>query len=336
MDNSPKDLAKVVVVVQNGFVPLDVAVPQQVFGRWPAKLLVSRPDGTPYELALVGPASMVGPGPVAVTALGSLDELESADTVVVTGVEDPTVPTDPELVARLRDSYERGSRMVSICTGAFALGAAGVLDGRSATTHWHWAQLLRDRHRSVRVREAELYIEDTGVFTSAGVLAGTDLCLHLLRLDHGQATANAMARFMVSPPHREGGQAQYIEPLPPTGDPNIAVVTAWILEHIHEPLTLEAVSRHSHMSPRTLRRKFQAATGSSVMQWVAVQRVARARELLETTGLGIDEIAHLSGFGSAESLRVHFTALMRTSPSRYRRTFAEPVGGADAPEALDT
>ncbi|MFE2678848.1 GlxA family transcriptional regulator [Streptomyces hygroscopicus] len=321
MDNNPKHLAKVAVVIQPGFVPLDVAVPQQVFGRWPDHLAAARPGGTPYELTLVSPAS--AEGPLLPREVEPLDRLDTADTVIVTGVEDPAVPPEAELVERLRDAYERGSRMVSICTGAFALAAARILDGRSATTHWHWAGMLRDRYPSVTVREAELYVEDTGVFTSAGVLAGTDLCLHLLRLDHGQAAANAMARFLVSPPHREGGQAQFIEPVPPSGDSDITAVITWILEHLDEPLTLESVSRYSHMSTRTLRRRFRAATGTSVMNWVAVQRVARARVLLETTRLGVDDIAHRCGFGSAESLRVHFTALTRTSPSRYRRTFAE-------------
>ncbi|WP_308124553.1 helix-turn-helix domain-containing protein [Streptomyces sp. NEAU-YJ-81] len=321
MDNNPKDLAKVAVVVQPGFVPLDVAVPQQVFGRWPDHLAASRPGGAPYELTLVSPAS--AQGPLVPREAAPLDRLDTADTVIVAGVEDPTAPPDAELVERLRHAYDRGSRMVSICTGAFALAAAGILDGRSATTHWHWAGRLRDRYPSVTVRAAELYVEDTGVFTSAGVLAGTDLCLHLLRLDHGQATANAMARFLVSPPHREGGQAQFIESVPPSGESDITAVITWILRHLDEPLTLESVGRHSHMSTRTLRRRFRAATGTSVMNWVAGQRVARARVLLETTHLGVDDIAHRCGFGSAESLRVHFTALTRTSPSRYRRTFAD-------------
>ncbi|MEU0718198.1 helix-turn-helix domain-containing protein [Streptomyces lavendulocolor] len=320
MDKEPKDPAKVAVVVQPGFVPLDVAIPQQVFGPWPDQLTASRAGGSPYELSLVGPP-LADRAPLA-HVVEPLDRLEVADTVIVAGVEDPTGPPDAELVRRLRAAYDRGSRMVSICTGAFALAAAGILDGRGATTHWHWARLLRDRHPSVTVREAELYVEDTGVFTSAGVLAGADLCLHLLRLDHGQATANAMARFLVGPPHREGGQAQFIEPLPPAGDPGITAVTTWILTHLDEPLTLGTISRHSHMSPRTLRRRFLAATGTSVMNWVAAQRVARARVLLETTRLGVDDIAHRCGFGSAESLRVHFTALTRTTPSRYRRTFA--------------
>lgn len=320
MDTNPKDLAKVAVVVQPGFVPLDVAVPQQVFGRWPDHLAASRPGGAPYELTLVSPAS--AQGPLVPREAEPLDRLDTADTVIVAGVEDPTAPPDTELVERLRDAYDRGSRMVSICTGAFALAAAGILDGRSATTHWHWAGRLRDRYPSVTVREAELYVEDTGVFTSAGVLAGTDLCLHLLRLDHGQATANAMARLLVSPPHREGGQAQFIDSVPPGGDSDITAVITWILQHLDEPLTLESVGRHSHMSTRTLRRQFRAATGTSVMNWVAGQRVARARVLLETTRLGVDDIAHRCGFGSAESLRVHFTALTLTSPSRYRRTFA--------------
>lgn len=320
MDKDSKNLAKVRVVVQPGFVPLDVAIPQQVFGRWPDQLAASRPGGTPYELALVGPAS--AQGVLVPHGVEPLDRLDQGGTVIVAGVEDPTAPPDAELVKRLRHAYDRGSRMVSICTGAFALAAAGILDGRNVTTHWHWAKLLRDRYPSVTVRESELYVEDTGVFTSAGVFAGADLCLHLLRLDQGQATANAMARFLVSPPHREGGQAQFIEPLSPSGDSDVTAVTTWILSHLDEPLTLETISRHSYMSPRTLRRRFRAATGTSVMNWVAVQRVRRARVLLETTRLGVDDIAHRCGFGSAESLRVHFTALTKTSPSRYRRTFA--------------
>ncbi|MEU9288929.1 helix-turn-helix domain-containing protein [Streptomyces sp. NPDC048275] len=320
MDNYTKDLAKVALVVQPGFVPLDVAVPQQVFGYWPTYTTALWPGGVPYELTLV--SAVPAEDPAVPREVEPLDRLDAADTVIVAGVQDPTGPPDAELVGRLRDAHSRGSRMVSICTGAFALAAAGILDGRMATTHWRWAGLLRDRHPSVTVREAELYVEDTGVFTSAGVLAGTDLCLHLLRLDHGQAAANTMARYLVSPPHREGGQAQYIDPLPPRGDQVITEVITWILEHLDEPLTLESVSRHSHMSTRTLRRRFRAATGTSVMNWVAVQRVARARNLLETTRLGVDDIAHRCGFGSAESLRIHFTALTRTSPSRYRRTFA--------------
>ncbi|WP_242438492.1 GlxA family transcriptional regulator [Streptomyces sp. CB00455] len=322
MDNDSKDpaKAKVTVVVQPGFVPLDVAIPQQVFGRWPDQLATSTPCGTPYQLTLAGPPSTEGA--LVPQGIEPLDRLDCADTVIVAGVEDPTAPPDAELVERLRDAYDRGSRMVSICTGAFALAAAGILDGRNVTTHWHWAKLLGDRYPSVTIREAELYVEDTGVFTSAGILAGADLCLHLLRLDHGQATANAMARFLVSPPHREGGQAQFIEPLPEGGRSEISAVITWILAHLDEPLSLETISRHHHMSTRTLRRRFLTATGTSVMNWIAAQRVSRARVLLETTRLGVDDIAHRCGFGSAESLRVHFTALTRTSPSRYRRTFA--------------
>ncbi|MFE2105935.1 GlxA family transcriptional regulator [Kitasatospora sp. NPDC059463] len=320
MDRNTKDPAKIAIVVQQGYAPLDIAVPQQVFGHWPHYVTASWPGGVPYELSLVSPVP--AQNALVPRDVEPLDRLDTAHTVIVAGVEDPTEPPHPELVERLADAYRRGSRMVSICNGAFALAAAGILDGRNATTHWHWAGLLRERHPSVKVREAELYVEDTGVFTSAGILAGTDLCLHLLRLDHGQAAANTMARFLVSPPHREGGQAQFIEHLPPAGDSEITNVITWILGHLDEPLTLESISRHSHMSTRTLRRKFRTATGTSVMNWIAVQRVARARELLETTALGIDDIAHRCGFGSAESLRVHFTAMTRTSPSRYRRTFA--------------
>ncbi|MFD3602070.1 GlxA family transcriptional regulator [Streptomyces sp. NPDC058656] len=215
MDSNPKDPAKVAVVVQPGYVLLDVAVPQQVFGRQPDWVTACWPGGAPYELTLV--SAVPAENPLVPREVEPLDRLDTADTVIVAGVQDPTGSPDAELVQGLRDAYDRGSRMVSICTGAFALAAAGILDGRSATTHWRWAGLLRERHPSVTVREAELYVEDSGVFTSAGVLAGTDLCLHLLRLDHGQAAANRMARFLVSPPHREGGQAQFIEHIPPVG-----------------------------------------------------------------------------------------------------------------------
>ncbi|MBB2946940.1 transcriptional regulator GlxA family with amidase domain [Actinoplanes lutulentus] len=322
MDIDPKDLANVAVVVQPGTVALDLAVPIQVFGRWPEHLAAANP----YTLAVAG----AGPidGPLVPRDLQPLERIASAGTVIVPGVDDPSVPPDPALVEQLRAAYARGSRMVSICTGAFALAAAGILDGRAATTHWRWAGLLRDRHPAVQVREAELYVTDTGVYTSAGVLAGTDLCLHLLRTDLGQAAANDMARFLISPPHRDGGQAQFIEPMTPRGDPDIARLLAWIQLNLHEPLTLELISGHSLLSSRTLRRRFREATGTSVLNWVILQRVARARALLETTSLGVDEIAHRCGFGSAESLRVHFHAHTRTSPSHYRRTFGVTMPGA--------
>lgn len=319
MANKPKNPANVAVVVQPGYVLLDVAVPQQVFGRWPDYVSACLPTRAPYQTTLV--SAIPAESPLVPRGVEPLDHLETADTIIVAGVRDPTEPPDPELVERLQDAYNRGSRMVSICTGAFALAAAGILDGRNATTHWYWARLLRDRHPLVTVREAELYVEDTGVFTSAGVLAGTDLCLHLLRLDHGQAAANTVARFLVSPPHRDGGQAQFIGDIPPGGRSEITDSIRWVLEHLHEPLTLEMVSRHSNMSTRTLSRRFLAVTGTSVMNWVTMQRVARARELLETTRLGVDDIAHQCGFGSAQSLRLHFTSMTRTSPARYRRTF---------------
>ncbi|MFE7267775.1 AraC family transcriptional regulator [Streptomyces sp. NPDC057592] len=187
-------------MVQPGYVLLDVAVPQQVFGRWPNWVTACWPGGAPYELTLV--SAVPAEDSLVPREVEPLDQLDTADTVIVAGVQDPTESPDAELVERLHDAYNRGSRMVSICTGAFALAAAGILDGRSATAHWRWASLLRDRHPSAKVREAELYVEDTGVFTSAGVLAGTDLCLHLLRLDHGQAAANTMARSWNTPTSR--------------------------------------------------------------------------------------------------------------------------------------
>ncbi|MFK4274023.1 GlxA family transcriptional regulator, partial [Streptomyces milbemycinicus] len=237
MDNNPKHLAKVAVVIQPGFVPLDVAVPQQVFGRWPDHLAAARPGGTPYELTLASPAS--AEGPLLPREVEPLDRLDTADTVIVTGVEDPAVPPEAELVERLRDAYERGSRMVSICTGAFALAAAGVLDGLHATTHWkHIDEFERD-FPAVEVDRDVLYVDEGDVLTSAGVCCGIDLCLHIVRRDLGAATANQMARGLVAAPHRDGGQAQYVPaPVAGTDDTSLARTRAWALERVDQPLTI--------------------------------------------------------------------------------------------------
>jgi transcriptional regulator GlxA family with amidase domain len=214
---------------------------------------------------------------------------------------------------------------MSICTGAFALAHAGLLDGRRATTHWDDAGELASRFPAVQVDPDVLFVDDGDVLTSAGVAAGLDLCLHVVRQDHGADVANAVARRTVIAPHRDGGQAQFIElPVPPSveGAADLAATRAWALERLNEPLDVATLARHALVSPRTFARRFVAETGTTPHKWLLHQRVLEARRLLETSDMPIEEVASACGFGSAASLREHFRRQTGTSPTAYRRTFA--------------
>ena len=213
--------------------------------------------------------------------------------------------------------------MASICTGAFALAAAGVLDGRRATTHWRDTADLASMYPRVRVEPDVLYVDEGTLLTSAGVASGLDLCLHILRTDHGAALASHIARRLVVPPHREGGQAQYVDqPLPTHAGGSLASTRAWALEHLNEPLTVRTLAAHAHVSERTFARRFTAETGVPVLQWLLARRVDAARAALESTDATIDEIADTCGFGTAANLRKHFRRHVSTTPTAYRRTFA--------------
>ena len=318
-----KDQARreVAIVVLPDVVALDLAVPLQVFGPWPPYLA----DGgfqNPYRTTLCGPRSTaaVGPGLTA-RSLRPLAAVRDADTVIVPGCLDPLAEVPSAVLRELAAAAGRGARVMSICTGAFVLAAAGLLDGRPATTHWRWAEELQRRHPLVDVQARHLYVDDGQVLTSAGVLAGTDLCLHVVRRDVGQATANELARFLVSPPHREGGQAQYaVQPIPvPAG--SLGGLRQWLMQDLGHERSLASIARHSSLSVRTLTRRFQQETGQTVMEWLTAQRVAAARALLETSDEPITAIADRLGFGSAESLRTHFHQALDTSPRAYRRAF---------------
>jgi len=212
--------------------------------------------------------------------------------------------------------------VASLCTGAFVLAAAGLLDGRPATTHWNCADELARRYPAVRLDPSVLYIDDGDVLTSAGTTAGIDLCLHIVRSDHGAAVANALARHLVAPAHRDGGQAQYIvAKTPAADDPGLAPVLDWIREHLHEPLTITAIARHANLSERTLIRRFRAITGTTPLKWLTAQRIHRARELLETSGLPIEQVGEAAGLRTAPNFRRHFITLTGITPSAYRRTF---------------
>lgn len=252
-----------------------------------------------------------------------LDDLAAADTVIIPSVRDVTEPTSPALVDAIRTAFERKSRLVSICSGAFALAAAGVLDGRSATTHWIYADLLQKRYPDIDVDPSPLYVDGGSVLTSAGCAAGLDLCLHIVRSDHGARIANDVARRLVISPHRAGGQAQYIEtPVPePTTDGQIAAGMAWALANLDTPITLDELATQSAMSRRSYLRRFAKETGTTPIKWLIEQRIQASLALLESSSLSIEQIATRVGFESPVTYRHHFVRGLRTTPSEYRSCF---------------
>jgi transcriptional regulator GlxA family with amidase domain len=308
---------RVAVLVLDGAKPLDVGIPAQVFAHRPSM---------PYEVRVCGaaPGLVTGGDGLAYHVADGLEALEHADTVFVPGYRAPATTTPPGAVLdALRAAHARGTRLAAISTGAFALAAAGLLDGRSATTHWHYTKALAERYPRVRVDENVLFVDEGGVLTSAGAASGIDLCLHLVRRDHGVGTSNHVARRLVAAPYRSGGQAQYVpRSVPePLGDV-FAGTREWVLQHLGERLTLETLARHARVSARTFSRRFVDDTGYTPMQWVLRARVDVARELLERTDLGVEQIAHRVGLGSGANLRLHFQRILGTSPTEYRHTFS--------------
>lgn len=314
---------RIAVLAVDGVVGFDLGTPAQVFG--------CARDASRRRLYAVGVCT-VGGRPVRSSAgfqvlpEHGLELIERADTVIVPGIHSgPPLDTgtvDAEVGRALHRAHERGARVMSICTGAFVLAAAGLLDGRAATTHWAYAERFRQLHPRVRLDPDVLFVDDGDILTSAGVAAGIDLCLHVIRTDHGSEVANRAARICVVPPWREGGQAQYIErPLPAGGDSGTARTREWIQRRLAEPTTLAQMAAHAGMSVRTFTRRFREETGLSPAQWLLQQRTDHARLLLETTDLGIDQVAHLSGFGTAAALRQQLHQRLGVAPSTYRRTF---------------
>jgi AraC family transcriptional activator FtrA len=280
------------------------------------------------------PPPLTTPEGVVLHPTHGLHEVAGADTVVVPSRHHPGEPPD-ELLDALRTAHGRGARIMSFCTGAFTLAAAGLLDGKRATTHWMHAGELARRYPDVKVDPRVLYIDEGDVLTSAGTAAGIDLCLHVVRLDHGAEVANAVARRMVVPPHRDGGQAQFVDlPMPdPTDDEPMAEVLGWTLSHLDHDLSIEALARRARTSPRTFARRFRAVTGTTPHQWLLTQRILLAQRLLETTDEPVERVASRCGFGSAAGLRQHFRRAVSASPLAYRRTFRR--GGPDLSASRD-
>jgi len=310
----------VVAPLADGFSPFEFSVACEVFGFDRSSEL-----GVPwYRFAVCAAGSRTVRSAVGFSATAShgLEMLRRADTVIVPTFEQ-SVGGDGELHDELRRAHRRGARLLSFCTGAFVLAAAGLLDGRRATTHWEFTEELVRRFPSVHVDPGVLYVDDGDILTSAGTAAGIDLALHVVRQDFGAEVANALARRMVVPPHRDGGQAQFIEaPIPDVeeSDP-FPSIFVWMQANLDQALSVPDLARRSATSPRTFARRFRATTGTTPHQWLLRQRVLRAQELLETTDLSIDLIASRCGLGSATNLRQHFQRFVRTSPHAYRNTF---------------
>lgn len=309
---------EVAVLAVPGVVTLDLAIPLEVFTYAPAayRVRLATADGAPV---LTDQGFGVAPHTGA-------DAVRGADTVVVPGF-DPDLEPPRAALDLLHEAHERGARVLSICTGAFALAAAGLLDGRRATTHWFHADRLADRFPAVTVVPDVLFVDEGDVLTSAGMAAGIDLCLHVVRHDHGARAARAAARRLVVAAHREGGQAQYVpRPVAPAPGGSLAGTRTWAIEHLDAPLTLADLARHAHVSTRTLARRWRAETGTSPLRWLTAQRLDRARELLEADpAMPVDEVARRAGLGTGDNLRLHARRALGTTPTAYRRSFGAPA-----------
>jgi AraC family transcriptional activator FtrA len=313
------------VVVVPDSVPLELMVLKAVFGPPMPSIaqLMGVPEESPYDVVLCGEERRyLLPTGVDVGELAPLETLAEVDTVIVPGILEPMAQRSDHLLAAVRAAGTSGARMVSFCGGAFILAQAGILDGKTATTHWMLAPEFRKLYPGVRLDVDRLYLDDPPVHTSGGIFAATDLALHIVALDRGQAVANDISRILVSAPHRSGGQSQFIkDSMRADGTSSMAALLDWLRDNLHEPLTLAELARREHMSERSLVRKFRATTGTSVFDWIAKERVNRAKVLLETSDFAVSEVATMVGFGSAETLRRNFEKAVGTTAGAYRRTF---------------
>lgn len=323
MARNPSSRRRVVCIAYSGWSLFEAGIVSEVFG-------LDRPElGGPlyhFRVAQAEPGVLRARGGLSIHADGGLRLLHSADLVVVPGWRDHRESPGDALLTALRRAHERGARLLSICTGAFVLAATGLLDGRSATTHWRYANAFRTQFPQVRLQPDVLYVDEVDVVTSAGSAAGIDACLHVVRQDHGAQVANLVARTMVAAPHRAGGQAQFI-PSPVVREPGalVAPVMDWARSRLHRPLRMADLAARAAMSERNFLRHFSAQVGMSPQAWLRRERVAWAQQLLERPGQRLDAVAEASGFGSVSALRAAFQAITGGPPTQHRRQFAPPA-----------
>ena len=315
------DELRVVALALEGVVAFDIGCLVQAFRRGPV------PDGTPAGFTMETCGARAGrvrtPDGFDLVVAHGLDALERADLIVIPGRYPPDGATPTKVLEALVAAHERGATLMSICVGAFVLGRAGLLDNRPVTTHWAFADDLARRFPRAPLQPGKLYVDDGDLLTSAGFAAGLDLCIHVVRRHCGAAAARDLACWNVLPPHRQGGQAHFI-PAPRTNldDGDLGPTLDWALQHLAEPLTVEQLATHAHMSTRTLRRRFEQRLGASPKRWLLDQRVTNARSLLETTSAGIEQIADDAGFATAAAMRKHLHRQVATTPTAYRQRFA--------------
>lgn len=316
---------KIAIIALHGSLPFEVAMACDVFdwARTPV-------NPTPYSVMVCGEARVVKSEHFDLQIQWDLSHVAGADTVIVPGIRNPTMAIPDAVIDAVQQAAASGTRVASICTGAFVLAAAGLLNGKRATTHWRAAGELARCYPQIRVDPNVLFVDNGQILTSAGAMAGIDLCLHIVRRDFGAAVAADCARAAVMPPEREGGQAQYIIHAPPQSTSTLAPVLDWISSNLGQPMTLQTLAAKAGLSERTFSRRFREQTGTTPLQWILIARVRHAQSLLETTRLSIEQIASEAGFDAAAALRIHFSRTVGVSPAAYRKTF----GGQSAHVAL--
>ncbi|RJL33357.1 helix-turn-helix domain-containing protein [Bailinhaonella thermotolerans] len=323
MSQESSQAHRVAVIVDEGSNPFEMGVVTELFGLRRPELGIPWYD---FTVCAARPAVRMHAGMFTLSGVPGLAAADRADTVIVPNRPDPLAEEPSrEVLDAVRRAADRGARVVSLCTGAFTLAAAGVLDGRRATTHWRWADLLAERYPSVRVEPDVLFVEDGNVFTAAGSAAALDLGLHLIRADHGAEVANAVSRRLVFATHRDGGQRQFIErPVPEVPDASLAPLLAWAQENLDRPLTVADLAARAAVSQATLHRRFRAELGTTPLAWLTGERVALACRLIERGELRLDTIAHAAGLGTAANLRTQMRRHTGLTPTAYRLRFAHP------------
>ena len=319
MASRPSRRHRVVVLAYDRLALFETAIAVEVFGLPRPELKVPWYD---FAVCSLERGPLRATGALRLEARRGIHALETADTILVPGWRDPEERPPEALLRAIRRAYDRGARIVSICSGVFVLAAAGLLEGKRATTHWRYTETLRRLHPSIRVEPDVLYVQEGRVFTSAGSAAGIDLCLHLVRLDHGAEIANQVARRLVVSPHRDGGQAQFVaRPVPAEVASGLGRALEWAIARLGKSIGVPDLARAAALSPRTLVRRFHAELGSTPHRWLNRQRVLEAQRQLESSPRSIEEVAEAVGFGTAQTLRLHFRRVLGTSPTAYRRRF---------------